>query len=147
VKHVSHPDLLRADGVGAKRSLVVGPRTAKGVGGSLTSERSTRMGLGLARIRAADAQRLEQLAQQLVEASAQVLEADSGHGHADNVAVAIQMIMAGRTRGETISALTTALARLLSLTPSEQRLELAENIGRAALQQAHDTVHPTGPMN
>jgi hypothetical protein len=105
------------------------------------------MNLGLAKIKAADAQRLEQLAQDLVDASAKVLEGDSGLADADNVAVAMQMIMAGRTRGETISALTTALARLLSLTPSAQRLELAETIARSALQQAHDTVHPSGPMN
>lgn len=105
------------------------------------------MGLGLAKITAADAQRLEALAQELVEASSGVLEPDPTHTGADNLAVAIQMIMAGRGRAETVSALTTALARLLSLTPSANRVELAETIARSALQQAHDTVHPPGKMN
>lgn len=106
------------------------------------------MGLGLARITAADAQRLERMAQELVLASGKVLEPDGGkHSNADDLAVAIQMIMAGRGRGDTVNALTTALARLLSLTPSAQRVEVAQTIARSALQQAHDTVHPAGPMN
>jgi len=106
------------------------------------------MGLGLAKIVAADAERLERMAQELVEASARVLEPDGGGPTgADNLAVAIQMIMAGRGRRETVTALTTALARLLSLTPSDKRVELAETIARSALQQAHDTVHPKGPVN